>query len=65
MGDARLPEGVASERHHSAAGAGRAGAVDPPVWDLSAERRQMLELKTLSEEMLEVLGAAVRARISI
>jgi len=65
MVDARLPDGS------------RVNAIIPPLAlegpalsirrfgtaPLSAE--QMLEYKTLSPEMLEVLGAAVRARISI
>jgi len=65
MVDARLPDGS------------RVNAIIPPLaldgpavsirrfgtTPLTAER--LLELKTLSSEMLEVLGAAVRARISI
>ncbi len=65
MVDARLPDGS------------RVNAIIPPLAldgpALSIRRfgtapltaEQMLELKTLSPEMLEVLGAAVRARISI
>ena len=57
---------LARQRHHSAAGAGWAVACPSAV---SAPARwppnQLVELKSISPEMLEVLAAAVRARISI
>ena len=63
----RPPAGrLARQCDHSAAGSRWAGALDPPLRGLAAYRRKRCSiLKSISPEMLEVLKAAVRARISI
>ena len=66
MVDARLAGRLARERDHSAAGARRPGAVDPPVPHRRARRRRTSSTRqSLTQPMLEFLKAAVGARLNI
>ena len=65
MVDARLMDGSPCQRHHSAAGSRRAISLDSPFFAPTTDAARSVERKAMTPGMMELLEAAVKARLNI